>query len=131
MKAGASANRLKEDSNGIIDIDYSSLPQSAFSSEWADSSMNCIESLISAVPQILSDEDDDPLCGAQTNAMAYAVDRAKWSIGKGRASDLGSETVYMYLSHFIDVGDNYWTVGDMRYGWSARYSERLSERLFS
>lgn len=115
LKAGSSANRLKSESGGVVNIDYSHLPQDSFATDWADSSLDCIESLLNAVPQALSENEDDQLCDVQTSAIAYAVDRAQWSIGKGRASDLGQEAVYMYLSHFIDVGDNYWTAGNVSY----------------
>lgn len=115
LKAGSSASKLKNESGGVISVDFSNLPQSTFTSEWADASLDCIESLLAAIPQALSDSDDDQLCDAQASAIAYAVDRARWSVDKGRASNLGSETVYMYLSHFIDVGDNYWTAGNASY----------------
>lgn len=114
LRAGLSAKTLKEAAGGNAVVDYSSLQPATFSTQWAESSFSYINSIVSAIPQSLSDSDDG-LCDAQATAIAYAVDRAQWSVGSNRASDLGSESVYMYLSHYIDVGSNYWNAGGLEY----------------
>lgn len=51
---------------------------------------------------------------AKAEAMMYAMDRASFSLKRNPRLDFGKEVQYMFLSHYIDRNDYYWSTEDER-----------------
>lgn len=116
FKAGAAVDELSKATDGAIVVDFSNLPEAPDDEAWVADAEKYLASLKAASPQSMAeDENQIDLLEAQGSAVSYAIDRAKWSVAKGRSSDLSSEAVYMYISHYIDIGSNYWSAGSIDY----------------
>lgn len=51
---------------------------------------------------------------AKAEAMMYSMDRAAFSLQRNPRLDFGKEVQYMFLSHYIDRNDYYWSTEDER-----------------
>lgn len=54
---------------------------------------------------------------AKSTSLSYAMECADWSVKKGRApaSDIDNESMYMFISHYIDRTEYFWSKGDLSY----------------
>ncbi len=52
---------------------------------------------------------------AKSDAIMYSIDRAAFSILRNPSLDFGKETQYMFISHYIDRYEYYWSTEDERY----------------
>lgn len=116
LKAGVAAKNLETTTKGALKVDFANLEQPPNDQAWIVDALEYVDGLVSATPQILADDaQDGALMDAQGSAVDYAVRLALWSVSEGRSSDLSSEAVYMYMSHYVDVGSNYWSAGSLEY----------------
>lgn len=116
LKAGAAVDELSKATDGAVTVDFANLPEAPDDESWAVDAEEYLASLTAASPQPMAeDEEQVDLLDAQGSAVSYAIDRANWSVAKGRSSDLATEAVYMYISHYIDIGSNYWSAGSIDY----------------
>lgn len=51
---------------------------------------------------------------AKSNAIMYSIDRAMLSVSRNPELNLGKEAQYMFISHYIDRNDYYWSSNDER-----------------
>lgn len=113
LKAGAAMGALEKETSGAVSIDFENLPNPAVDEAWLADAEKYLDDLLVSAPATYSV--DDATMDAQAGAVAWAYDRAAWSYQKGRTSDLESEATYMYMSHYIDIGSNYWNAGGLDY----------------
>lgn len=52
----------------------------------------------------------------KSTALMYSRQCAQWSMGKGRGHDLDDESVYMFISHYVDITDDDRNAYDMYLG---------------
>lgn len=46
---------------------------------------------------------------AKATSMTYALECAAWSLNKGRGTNFSDEATYMFISHYIDRPEYYWS----------------------
>ena len=52
---------------------------------------------------------------AKAASLAYSIECAMWSVNKGRGNNVGDETVYMFISHYVDRAEYYWDNENYQY----------------
>lgn len=115
FKAGAAVDELSKATGGAMAIDFADLPQAPNDEAWIKDAEAYLDSLAASSPQTSADEAQSSEMDAQSEAVSYALACAEWSVREGRSNDIASEAVYMYISHYIDVGSNYWSAGSVDY----------------
>jgi len=87
------------------------------SSEWLSDANSFLDSYnstaVSRNAKIASSQPDSGQ-SAKADAIMYSVDRAAFSILRNPTLDFGKETQYMFISHYIDRNDYYWSTEDER-----------------
>lgn len=104
LKAGAAASELSKATDGAVTVDFANLPDTPDDESWVTDAEEYLASLTASSPQVMAeDEEQAILLEAQGSAVSYAINRANWSVAKGRSSDLATEAsktnVYLFRLH--------------------------------
>lgn len=102
-------------SGNQISFNIDKVDSANYSDEWLEDARNFIE--LNAVNSTVeySDYNSSTTNSAKATSIAYAMKCAQWSIEKGRGVNFENESAYMFISHYIDRADYYWSNGDSSY----------------
>lgn len=107
--AGDSLQRLEEISEGQIKVDGKTLNTDGITDEWRQDAQAFIDEYLDSQPQVQTRSAEQAINQAKGGAVSYAIEMARWSVSQGRASDLAKEAEYMFLSHYVDRNDYFWS----------------------
>lgn len=85
-----------------------------FSDEWLEDANAMATSYISDNVSTRSTYVPTSTQQAKANAVAYSIDRAMISANRTSGLDLGKEAQYMFISHYIDRYEYYWSTYEER-----------------
>lgn len=102
-------------SENQISFNIEDINSTDYSNEWLEDARNFIELNAANSVYTLSDYESSPASNAKATSITYAMKCAQWSIDKGRGTNFENESVYMFISHYIDRADYYWSKGDYSY----------------
>lgn len=108
--SGMVAKHNINDIEDLLDNEISFVPQNLdldnYDEDWIEDAIDFIDSdLQNSTPSNVSFDEEE----AKAAAFAYSMECANWSINQGRGSNFADECVYMFISHYIDRPEYYWS----------------------
>ena len=94
-----------------VSFDYSSADYTDYDDTWIEDARDFIDSNTN-IPQNINSVNTEEITDEQAMAtsISYSIACAVWSMNKGRCTinNIGDETAYMFISHYIDRTEYYW-----------------------
>lgn len=118
--ASSSISEIEDLLDGEVSFDVEDLDYTDFTDTWINNSRDYIDDYLEENEL----ENENPIGlrdvvvteeQAKATSISYAMECAAWSLNKGRGTNFGNESVYMFMSHYIDRAEYYWDDEDYQY----------------
>lgn len=101
-----------------VSFDFSDVDYTDYDSDWIDDARDFIDTN-SITPLNLNSINTQEVTNEQAMAasISYSIECAVWSLNKGRCTinTVGDEASYMFISHYIDRTEYYWSNNNYQY----------------
>lgn len=108
--SGLVANSCINDINNYFESELNFIPDgidmNEYDDEWIDDAISFMDNDMN-ISQNSSNVYNEEV--AKAASIAYSMECANWSINNGRGTDFTDECMYMFISHYIDRADYYWS----------------------
>lgn len=114
FEAGEAVSDLESLLGGEVTFDPKDYSADDYSQAWTADAKEFVTGTLAASAVALAEEPSQEN-QAKASSTAYAMKCAQWSLSKGRGTDFGNESVYLFFSHYIDRNEYFWAASDPRY----------------
>lgn len=114
LEAGEAISDLESLLGNEIAFDPKDYNAEDYSQDWTADAMSFVTDTLAASAVPFAEEPSQET-QAKASSIAYAMKCAQWSVNKGRGTDFGDESVYMFFSHYIDRNEYFWAASNPQY----------------